>query len=151
MLGSAERGVMTRQEILERAIRKAIDGGWDTTHFSTLKGEQYKHPDEAEFHDLTGSWHSISPADIIFNHDFAKALWGEDVIDPTGPVVGGEIVAITVNAQPWEDEEERSTYTERDHAKDVLLNPHRYMPIWQYHLQQMVIAEDPIAYLEQNL
>jgi hypothetical protein len=66
--------------ILEKAIQKAIDGGWDTTHFHTTKGS-YKHPDESEFHDILGDWHKISPLDIIFNHDFAKALWGEEVND----------------------------------------------------------------------
>lgn len=67
---------MTDKEILGRAIARAIEGGWDTNHFHTLKGN-YKHPDESEFLDILGDWHKISPLDVIFNHEFAKALWGE--------------------------------------------------------------------------
>lgn len=70
---------MANQEILEKAIQKARENGWDTSHFKTLKAD-YKHPDESEFHDLLSDWHSISPLDIIFNHDFAKALWGVEPI-----------------------------------------------------------------------
>lgn len=93
----------TNQQILEKAIQKAIENGWNTTHFSTLKAN-YKHPEDSEFHDLLGDWHMISPLDVIYGHDFAKALWQD-------PDYG----------------------------------------TWHHHLQNMVIADDPIAYLGDNL
>lgn len=68
---------LTNKQILEKAIQKAIENGWNTTHFSTLKAN-YKHPEDSEFHDLLGDWHMISPLDVIYGHDFAKALWGDE-------------------------------------------------------------------------
>lgn len=123
---------MTNQETLEKAIQKAIEGGWHTRNFCTLKGN-YKHPEDSEFHDLFGSWHNISPLDIIFNHDFAKALWGEKKI------VISEVYA------PADDED---YYTFNDHNTPI---SQEVETAWQYHLQQMVIAEDPIQYLGENL
>lgn len=56
-------------------------------------------------------------AGLVYNHDFAKALWGEE--EHTLHFPEGEI--------------------------------HRQSPVWQYHLQQMVIAADPIQYLGMHL
>ncbi len=52
--------------------------------------------------------------DIIFDHKFAKALWGDEPLH-----------------------------------RIKLTEP--LMENWGYHLQQMVIADDPIAYLGQNI
>ena len=107
---------LTKQEILEKAIHKAIENGWDT------KGVVYI-PNELLLIEL--SWEGrktkhlptlMLPSSLIFNHDFAKALWGEDM---------GYIIA-----------------TEHDETVGTA---------WQYHLQQMVIADDPIAYLGEHL
>lgn len=59
--------------------------------------------------DDTPTPHSFYCLNVIFNHDFAKALRGEKKI-----IVG-------------------------------MIEP------WKYHLQQMVIADDPIKYLGENL
>ena len=105
---------MTEQETLLKAIEKAIERGWQPRHFVTLKGS-YSHPEESEFHDPLGKWHRISPLDIIYNHQFAKALWGyKEIVQLGYPLVAD-------------------------------------LPLWQYHLQQMVISDDPIKYLENNL
>lgn len=109
------------QETLQRAIEKAIEGGWDTAHFTTLKSS-YKHPDESEFHDILGDWHMISPLDVIYNHDFAKSLWGEDL-----------------------------SYAESKGARFSSANITRKPLLWQHHLQQMVISPNPIEYLGANL
>lgn len=58
---------------------------------------------------------------MIFSHDFAKAFWGEDLI------LTGE----------WYVDD----FTPEIRGK-------RAMPKWQYHLQQMVISENPISYLK---
>lgn len=60
---------------------------------------------------------------IIFSHDFAKALWGERINSPT-------II-------DHEDGYPPITYMNYD--------PHSG---WQYHLQQMVLEEKPLQYLE---
>lgn len=57
--------------------------------------------------------------DIIFSHDFAKAFWGEEEIEIK---CGGCIT----KSPPCECE---------------------YPISWQYHLQEMVLEEDPIQYL----
>jgi hypothetical protein len=104
---------MSNKQILEKAIQKAIDGGWELKfHGSTLWNARelsnyivefpYQHPIEA----------------LIFNHDFAKALWGEDTLSPE-----------------YGDMEKLS-------APDLL---------WQFHLQNMVISDDPIKYLGDNI
>lgn len=99
---------MTNQEILKKAIEKAVKSGYtcgSDMHYGqkdcvTFLTEDYERPDEYK---------------IIFSHDFAKAFWGEDcVLCPT-----------------------------RAHST--------HEPAWQYHLQQMVLEENPIQYLEKFL
>lgn len=98
-------------DILEKAIQKAIDCGWELKHrgstlwsVSELANYLANRPFYNEY------------ALLIFNHDFAKALWGEDRLT----IVGNT---------DW-----------------------RTWPLmWHHHLQQMVIADDPIAYLEKNI
>jgi hypothetical protein len=62
---------MTNQEILERAIQKAIDGGWRNAIMEFALDHNY----------TSSEWRAyIRSGDYrkwIFSHDFAKALWGE--------------------------------------------------------------------------
>lgn len=116
---------MSDAEILEKAIQKAVDGGWD--FFDKYDGVGWEvitglHgsallmlKDEST---LTGGVTGFDYQAIIFNHDFAKALWGERKILRNVP-----------------------------HGVEVDTSH----PGWQYHLQQMVIADDPIKYLGDNL
>ncbi|MEA3430168.1 MAG: hypothetical protein U9R08_02765 [Nanoarchaeota archaeon] len=61
---------------------------------------------------------------IIFSHDFAKAFWKKTQTEPK-----------FLDLQNWMlSDEEVPTYCGE---------------IWQYHLQEMVLCEDPIKYLEQ--
>lgn len=102
--------VSENEAILSKAIEKAIAGGWkpniDAQDF--LDGEQF------------------TEEGFIFNHDFAKALWGEYKPEeiPIGRPADGKY-------------------------PDNLT--HRGLRKWQYHLQQMVIADDPIKYLGENI
>lgn len=101
---------MTNQEILIKAITKAVKNGWT--------GED--------------SWCQECGIDwfyVIFSHDFAQHLWGD------GKLSGSSVV----DGQEWE-------ITLGDGS-------HKYLPRknWQYHLQQMVIAPDPIAYLGEHV
>lgn len=60
---------MEHQQILERAIRKAIDGGWEDDN-------HYTHDGAEKFAKYMLHWDATEH--YIFNHDFAKALWGEE-------------------------------------------------------------------------
>ena len=62
--------------------------------------------------------------DIIFSHDFARAFWGE-------------------KGFPGE-------YTGK-YPNPILNKNGSYQKGWQYHLQQMVLEEEPLKYLEKFL
>lgn len=119
---------MTNQLILTKAIAKAIAGGWLALN---LGGKEVwlEMTDEKRAYHINNmivmgrNVASQSYPITIFNHDFAKALWGE-------------------NDQAYE----LHIPFGRDglHIKYV-------SPKWQYHLQQMVIADDPIKYLGENI
>ena len=97
---------MLPKEILEQAITKAIAGGWisplmpEWSVKEIVKGGEYD----------------------IFNHEFAKALWGNHL------KVAGFYKHNIDNG-----------------------NTGFILEGWQYHLQQMVIADDPIQYLGDNI
>jgi hypothetical protein len=114
---------MSNEEILLKAIEKAIAGGWKGFSYQTgwytgphpsslLKSKYY--PDTHEFvihlQDLRENI-MVDLNKLIFNHDFAKALW---------------------------------RYEKPVYLPDTGLQT---LEAWQYHLQQMVIADDPIEYL----
>lgn len=126
---------MTHTEILAKAINKAIAGGW-------LKGEDMDL--DSYLHNLhqamqSDMWAGVENV-VIFNHDFAKALWGLDrlVCDSCHVDAGpGDTECWNCNCKTFE-------YVAYQNTEDNL-------PNWQYQLQQMVIAEDPIVYLGENI
>jgi hypothetical protein len=89
---------MSNQEILEKAIKKAIDGGWQPDPDDMYYKNEFEYPM------------------IIFRHSFTKALWGD-----------GQMGKLP------------------KHGLRVGVSG------WQMHLQQMVIADDPIKYLGDNI
>lgn len=93
------------KEILEKSLQKAIKGGLSNSGIISWK--QHLITDDEE------TLRRFAPI-LIFNHDFAKALWPPD-------------------------DETLEGFTSTDN------------PMWQYHLQQMVIAQDPIKYLSENI
>jgi hypothetical protein len=119
-----ERVVVTNQAILQKAIEKAIEGGWvvprELTFISSAEFLVYltnSTPDSLE-------WVEFKTNELIYSHEFARCLWGDepghtflhDFDTNSFPVVGAGGV-----------------------------------DNWQYHLQQMVIAPDPILYLGENI
>lgn len=111
---------MTKQQILTKAIQKAIDSGWEFDNLDKWNVTAFHNEDT-----VMNNWYQyvftlrdntvvIDAERIIYDHDFAKALWGEE-----------DLMLIT---------EDRS-----------------WKQPWQHHLQQMVIAENPIAYLGANI
>lgn len=106
---------MTRQEILTKAIEKAIAGGWysfagDVFGKLTIDDVLIRFNPHGQGLEWTVKGHesnwSLVEA-LIYSHDFAKALWPGNATDA--------------------------------------------VPDWKDHLQQMVIADDPITYLGENL
>ena len=96
------------KDILEKAIAKAIVGGW-----KYYEGEEGQPDADEILNIIQSSTHTIQCYEhIIFNKGFAKALWGDDYI-----------------------------------ANKKMFANHA----WQYHLQNMVISDDPIKYLADNL
>ena len=117
---------MTGSEIFSKAVKKAKLNGfeckWNDLNFALTKNiivyeltycfrsywlnENGRHFTE---------WFSIY--DVIFNHDFAKAFWGDEEID----------------FKCWDNYRPRT------------------LKSWQYQLQQMVLEEEPLKYLENFL
>lgn len=100
---------MTDQEILTKAIEKAMANGFSIPLVRDITPELY----------MRWLIQGVNSYQLIYNHDFAKALWGE------------EIVTI--------DPQRNNQY--------IIAKSYR----WHYHLQQMVIADDPIEYLGKNI
>lgn len=118
------------KEILEKAIQKAIDDGYkpdgiqDVTRIKpTIRNGQVW----VRWLNNDGQEVIQDIEHVIFNHDFAKALWGEELHHETF------IVPKELN--------KRFAGTQNLDIK----------PIWQYRLQQMVIADDPIEYLGEHI
>lgn len=127
------------QEIIEKVIAKAIDGGWKLEGFNIIYVRAEFKPGHLPIYletDEIHSWvddgithkentgHALSTESVIFDHDFAKALWGEEV-----------------------------EYAFKQYAeKNILVRTEagRFIA-WQYHLQQLVIADDIFKYLEANI
>jgi hypothetical protein len=110
--------VVTPEQILTKAIEKAIANGWKVSQYNELSSVT---PDAylgyvVELTNYMDAYREFDYMTVIYSHDFAKALWGEKVL-----------------AYMTDDPE----------------RPEHYL--WQYHLQQMVIADDPIKYLGDNL
>ncbi len=115
------------QEILTKAIEKAIAGGWkqpDGRQLDRVMVDIYwKRDDKKRLPRIHQEAESL-----IFNHDFAKALWS--------------IYAHCVRCH-----EDLANGWHKDDCKEKTL----MLPAWQFHLQQMVIADDSIAYLGENI
>lgn len=70
---------MSNNEILERAISKAIDGGWKIIKRPTYVLYVKFGKPTADLINERPEWLH----EVIFSHDFAKALWGEEPNDIT--------------------------------------------------------------------
>lgn len=104
---------MTQAEKMEALVQRAIERGFKHWSFSNaLPGKEL---------DVAADG-GVSEYDILFNHDFARALFGEDKIE----VYGGL----------WTKGIPKPTTIEL-HQVDAYL----------HHLQQAVISKDPIDYM----
>lgn len=131
---------MTNEEILKKAIEKAVKSGYKKDfvkqHNAFLKSIVKEERDSfrTAIEQILNEYDGYEAHDIehlIFSHDFAKAFWGEESYQFK------EI--IPHDAEYFNEKEELV-----GQAMQALLS-------WEYHLQQMVLEEDPIKYLEKFL
>ena len=92
---------MTNEQILKKAINKAVKNGWDKTLYQDILDKFVGDGLDDEYYTF------------IFSHDFAKAFWGKE---------------------EWTDDE---------YGLKIIA--------WQQHLQQMVLEEEPLEYIEKFL
>lgn len=116
---------MKSEKILEQVFEKAIKNGWQFPWGKWNIWSDFAPLNKViEWSIDTGFYYSI-----IFSHDFARAFW---------------------------DRKRRlckrcGKDRHKSYASKVSCEMAYYIPAWRYHLQQMVIQEDPIKYLEKFL
>ena len=120
---------MTNKEILEKALHVAVKNGYlgnnDKRYNSNLiLNSIYLHHSREQLNECyvaeTNRGNIIlgSLEEIIFNHDFNRALWGDELIDT------GEI-AYDNDGSEWNVK----------------------IPIWEYRLRQIAVSDNPIKLL----
>ena len=130
----------TNYQILKKIIEKAIDNGWKQEVISKIYGNtesitsvDFAVRDTKKHMDLLIGNFIIYSRQMLLDHEFAKAYFGEAT--EWMYLSHGEdmdIVSKIPNKVEWhEDYEERNG--------------------WQYHLQQMVLCEEPLDYLKKFL
>lgn len=94
---------MGKQLILEKAIKKAVAAGFDDKGLTPTEMLLYLRQTGEQPHTLAGAalWQPLSDVSfkqLIFDHDFAKALWGEDYAN-FYPGQSGD--TLTLKVQNW--------------------------------------------------
>lgn len=126
---------MKDEEILKKAIGKAIKNGWGgwVCPWRVVRRKKLVMV-ELQASKIGFEDSDLHPWLLIYDHDFARAFWGDkhffhNPMRTQKDYRKKEEVATRINASEftWEGEE------------------------WQYHLQQMVLEADPIKYLEDFL
>jgi len=115
---------MKNEQILKKAFKKVIKNGFDPSIFDA-KGDVQMDFENA----LISGLHY----GVIFNHDFAKAFWGE-------PRSIGNQCKNELNAE--------NNYI---CCEDIICIREIIEEGWQSHLEEMVLRKDPLKYLEKFL
>jgi len=130
---------MTDREILSNAIDKAMVNDWDGkvnsgVHIMYCSScEHYTDHTVKEAHAEHDYLEEDMFCSIIFSHSFAKAFWGEEL-----KLIKNYLQKINFRIMLWYPDRHNHPYYVKT-------------PAWQYHLQQMILEENPIAYLERFL
>lgn len=107
---------MTDKEIIDKAVSIAIKNGFDPFTYENM-------------FDYNSEY---IPEMLLYNKDFAKALFGDYQIEHDIAVL--------------EDEDDMTASI----AGFASTKPYM-LTAWQYHLQNMVISDNPIKYLGDNI
>ena len=118
---------MTRIEKTGALVRKALDSAWDYDR-CPLSDDESKLVEVILRNDQKsyGFSDQIGISNIIFSRDFARALFGEELIQ----YPEGDTYTVTAKLNPTPD------FARSDE-----------LFVFQYHLQQAVISDDPIGYM----
>lgn len=117
---------MTDQEVLQAVIEKAVKNGYETYWYRDGR---------FTFDEMSGYIWDFNEGiwEMIFSHRFAMALWGEEEY-----VVCEYVSDLNGNSNG----NSKLPYKSASHEGV-------YIPCYQYHLQQLVLAENRIEYLKQ--
>lgn len=156
---------MKNTEILEKAIKKAQSNGWkkldEWDHWMVYDLIVVVHKDGKEADSPPREDAYLSPCQIIFDHDFAKAFWGkyiEITVDdsltweiPPKMFLIREVKEASTNlilSRPleWRKTMAEIYFIEKYKNKKILILP--YCKAWEWHLQQMIVEKEPLKYLE---
>ena len=117
------------KEVFSKAFKKAISNGWDAKKlledFTLFKDYKNQHilPNIDTIVITKGEEYFINLSSIIYDKDFAKALWNSNY-----------------------------KYNIAEHLPNGTINGGiKQIPEWQYHLQQLVVSDNPFEYLENNI
>jgi hypothetical protein len=134
---------MTEQETIQKIIEKAVARGWDMFGYRTRAETVWnicwptiiiQNVDE----DGNGiEIDNFRLPEVIFSHAFAKAFWGDE----------NKFAASSYETTGEQDSEDGHYLYNGgiDNSLDKII------PAWQWHLQQMVVEEQPLRYLERYL
>ena len=123
---------MTNEQILKKAIEKAVKNGWTEGELTIFFMDKMGYSKELAY-------------GVIFSHSFAKAFWGEEWV---GMKTGRTF------EQYWKEEKEFYTIElgmTKDEVEYDFDTSDRIQLAWCYHLQQIVLKEDKLKYLEKFL
>lgn len=124
---------MTNQEILTKALRKAFPIEDDAVIVGSFADDLFNI--NAKLFSKSGALVNAFHVSI-FNHNFAKALWGIDILSQYfDESMHNEFLIIGDLYYPYEEGAAISFNIEN----------------WAWHLANMVIADDPIKYLGEHL
>jgi len=133
---------MTDREILSNAIDKAIANGWIEVYQKSFLEKVFNripndYPKEMQENAISNN-NCIKG--IIFSHSFAKAFFSEELYRDI------DLVSLS-------DIRNSNAYIDKGQDTVVLDDnfTYRELPAWKFHLQQMVLEENPIKYLERFL
>ena len=119
---------MTDIEILKKAIEEALHNNWEQMlPFVPTWALEQANEDRLTQHIIKTYGKSI-----IFSHDFAKAFWGGEVILEKPDYITAPKGSYCRNCDAGEE--------------DIMIATPAIA--WQYHLQQMVLEENPLKYVE---
>lgn len=138
----------SRDFILRLAIEKAVNNGYKLPYIVDLQLEMRNMEELVRYHQIDPAncmddrWSVMSLNGIIFSHDFAKAFW---------PPKKERVNACTKCGylKPYSKHDNKLFCPNDGRKLKEGEFVSKYDQEWQYHLQQMVLWEDPIIYLSE--
>jgi len=116
---------MTREDLLIKAMAIAKRGGFNLSDdfFTETPQNLWIQPNQDLYYSL------------IFDHDFAKAFWGDNLFIEFFDKDKEEVVDLVTYNDPI--------------AMLIMVNKKKKLqvPAWQFHIAQMVLCQDPLEYL----